>query len=45
MKYSENMVNVTPLADIEKITIEGVPKLAEYVVIKDVSKLGFFLPK
>ena len=28
-KYSENIAKVTPLADIENITIDGVPKLAE----------------
>jgi len=28
-----------------KITNAGVPKLPEYVVIKEVSKSGFFFPK
>ena len=28
-KYSENIAKVTPLAEIENITIDGVPKLAE----------------
>ena len=45
IKYSENIAKVTPLADIEKITIDGVPKLAEYVVMNEVSKFGFFFPK
>ena len=44
-KYSLNNSKVTPPAVIAKITRAGVPKLPAYVVIKEVSKSGFFLPR